>query len=166
MQTHSIPVLTVLVSVSSYKHSAIVFIRLHFPSDLHFFWFLHSCFLLFGDGFDEDFLFMTKGCQVFHSFHAVWLWLSVFLSLSCRRSFLDDDWVRHWSDYKRMASGDILLLFPFSWTVVFGFSVYSWAIESQILGHRNGIGYVYHFVVLTLSQIRYLLVTPSTLAPP
>lgn len=45
-----------------------------------------------------------------------------------------DLWIQH------NAVGVILLLFPFSRTVVFGFSLGLWTIASQDLGHLAGSG--------------------------
>lgn len=92
---------------------------------LHLFWLLH-CFQLFcrvpwvwGEGFDSDTSFMAEGSKVSHSLHSVWLWVSAFAPICCRRKHL---W--WWPskaliyEYSRMSLGVLLLLGAFGRTLV------------------------------------------------
>lgn len=52
---------------------------------------------LWGEGFERDIPFRTKGFKVFHSLNIAQSWISVFLPMYPRGSFSGDCWGRHWS---------------------------------------------------------------------
>ena len=86
---------------------------------------------------DGEVLLRAECFKVCHSLHIVWL------LVECLESFL--------------------LLYSFSSTVVLGFTLGPWAIESQILSYLSTVRYVLEW---TFSQIRYRLVTPTRIVPP
>ena len=67
--------------------------------------------------------------------------------------------------YSRMSLGIILFLCPFRRTVLFGFPLGPWAIQSQVLGDPKSIGYGFHLMQWALSPIRYWLVTSMSCVP-
>lgn len=128
---------------------------------LHPHWLLDSFHLLLeefpepcGEGF-EDTLYRVEYSKVYHSLQCVWLYL---FPCATGGSVSDDDWARHQSVSiaECPSLGIILLLCSFFRTVLFSFPLGPWPIQTQVL---SSTGYGFLLMVWALSQIRYCLVT-------
>lgn len=117
-----------------------------------------------GEEFDGNISFRADYSKVSHSLHNVWLWVSVFVPICCRRK-IACWWLSKALMYvfSRMPLVVISLLCFFSRTVTFGFSPDLW---SQVLGHPSSIGCRFHLMVWTLNSISYRLVTSTSFSLP
>jgi hypothetical protein len=119
------------------------------------------------EGCDRDIPFRAECSKVSHSLHIIWLWVSIFIPIYCRRKLL---W--WWLsktliyEYSRMSLGVTLLLCSFSRMVVLGIPPGPWDSQCQVFGHLSSIWNGLYLVEWVLNQFRYWLVTSTRFVPP
>jgi hypothetical protein len=150
VQTHAGPVLAASVSVSSYE-----FFSRWLRDLVPLVFSIHSGFYALSassstgfpelrkEGFDGDVPFRSEWSKVSNSLNNVWLWISFFVPICCKRKLL---W--WWLNsliykYSRISVRIILSLF---FCIMFDFILGSWDIWSLVLRYPNRVGYGFYLM--------------------
>lgn len=149
--------LWVRMCIYSAHLESLIFLVSFIPSHPFFLLFCRVIWALSGRDFMETWNLEMSVAWPLTLSHSIQLWVSELSPCVAMESCSDDGQARYWSINIEIVieSHFITTLFSFFRLVLFGFTIVSWAIQSQVLSHPRSVRYGSYLVVWALIKIRY-----------